>query len=1001
MELVHSIQVRAEDAGEVALAIARRFRTLGWKVVRDPKGRGAPASSGDPDGLRRFLISPSERGWVTILPSGAPDAGPDSLVAFLARDLDTVALWFERVRRGATETGSGEPDERLAYEIYWKNKRIDRQDMPEAESGKAPSAYPTLIDGDLQSLGFFMPAGTKHPKLTVAELPRHYPKYAGEKAYLGRFAKIVTAADYPMLWCTYSRVWEPEAPEMERLETWGHLGFQKEDGRSAAARLTHGDPAARRGAVEALASCAADEARPGLQAALADDDAEVRLAAATVVAARPDRGLAQDLADRLADEDVRVRAAAARALRDMGVKETAEALMEVALEDEVEVRRAAIAALAHVDGDAKVRQTLAAAARKDKDAEVRRWAAEGLGAAPMAEVQAELVKLLADKDAAVRAAAARAAARAGAAMPAETDPKKTAKLVSKLVEAVRKVASKDPDEETRADAIRALRALAPDDKEAIDLAMKLAAQHVKAGDLKDLAVRLPRGEAYPNRDKRIAAALHKRVEKEPTAEAIVALGNQADEKLFDAMKDLVHKLWAKSPEEEGISRAVLGSLAEARAAIPYALSRLDDAAALPLLLKILDLEQHRTAPEDAARAAAEDHWRIETVFGATEAILALLPKLKPEAVEKVKEKFTGWLGAPGVTLDAAGAAMRRAALLAFGAPITSIASGADLAPVPAVAPAVAVPVKVGKKGTVVAASSASTTTPASSKAVSPMTAPALPNKPIVGIVRGLLADIRWPEAAAVLARQFGPKAAPVLANALGKGIDKEVRLARKGGYSKRDAELVGAQRRGILLALRELKDTSVVPAIVRLLALESIRAGKVERKTETSLLGITVSTLQALTGYKFGAEPQRWQEVATGKLPLVAEPPKKAAAPALAKKAGGTVTKLPVKKAAAKKPATKSKAPAKAKPAAKAKKSAKPAAKAKPKKAAKVAKAKKPLKAKGAKKAPVRKAAKSASAKKGGLRSLVVRAVKFARTGARKVSAPRRMAAYSARSNAR
>ena len=123
-ERFHTIQVRAEDAAEVALAIARRFRTLGWKVVRDPKGRGAPTASGDPDGLRRFLISPSDRGWVTILPSGIPDTGPDSLVAFLAKDVESVALWMERSVEGE--------EEKLTYEVYWKNKRIDRQDLPRA-----------------------------------------------------------------------------------------------------------------------------------------------------------------------------------------------------------------------------------------------------------------------------------------------------------------------------------------------------------------------------------------------------------------------------------------------------------------------------------------------------------------------------------------------------------------------------------------------------------------------------------------------------------------------------------------------------------------------------------------------------------------------------------------------------------------------------------------------------------------------------------------------------
>ena len=948
-ERVHSIQVRAEDAGEVALAIARRFRTLGWKVVRDPKGRGAP-TSGDPDGLRRFLISSSERGWVTILPSGAPDAGPDSLVAFLARELDTVSLWLDRTRRAQTETGSGEVEERLAYEIYWKNKRIDRQDLPQLESGKIPTPYPTLIDQDLQALSSFMPAGQKHPKLTVAELPRFYPKYAGEKAFLGRFQKLVTAADYPMLWCTYSQVWNPAAPEQERLETWGHLGFQKEDGRSAAARLTHGDPAARRGAVEALASCSPDEARPGLQAALADDDAEVRLAAASVVALRPDRGLSQDLADRLADEDVRVRAAAARGLREMGIPETAEPLQEVALEDEVEVRRAAIAALAHIDV-ASARATLIAAARKDKDPEVRRWAAEGLGRATFAEAAPELGKLLADKDAAVRATSARSLARATA---------RPEKAPAKLVDALRKVASKDPSEETRADAIRTLRALAPEDKEGLDLAMKLAATQAKAGDLKDLAVKLSRGQEFPTRDKRITTALLKRIEKEPSADAIIALGNQGDDRLLDAVKSLISRLWGKTPDEEGIAKSAQAGLAEARAAVPYALARIQEVAIAPLLLKILDLERARKAPEDKIAANAEENWRVSTCFTATEALLALAPQLKAAELEKVNERFTVWLGEPGAVLDAGGSALRRAALLAFGAPAQVVATDPS-APAPMPVPVVpATPVKIGKNAS---AKIAAPAVPA--KPVVVLVPPALPNKAIIPIARGMLADMRWPEAAQVLSRQLGFKAAPLLAAALEKGIDKEVRVTKKGGYSKRDAELVATQRRGIILALRELKDLTVIPTIVRLLTLEALRAGKIERKTESSLLGITITTLQSLTGYKFGAEPQRWQEVATGKLPLVAEPPKKSAAPA--KK--GSVTALPAgKKGAA--PAT-------------AKKSAVPAKKAAPVKPA--SKAKVVAKGKPAAKKPVAK--KPASKLRKPAKA----------TGAKKVSQPRRMAAKSAR----
>src|SRR5439155_18781224 len=89
------------------------------------------------------------------------------------------------------------------------------------------------------------------------------------------------------------------------------------------------------------------------------------------------------------------------------------------------------------------------------------------------------------------------------------------KLSPDTLKKVRRIATKDASEEARGVAVKALRMLAPDDADGLDLAMKLAAAQVKAGDLKELAVKLPRGQAFPMRDKRIAQALYKRVEKEP------------------------------------------------------------------------------------------------------------------------------------------------------------------------------------------------------------------------------------------------------------------------------------------------------------------------------------------------------------------------------------------------------------------------------------------------------------------------------------------------------
>lgn len=895
-ERFHTIQVRAEDAAEVALAIARRFRTLGWKVVRDPKGRGAPTPAGDPDGLRRFLISPSDRGWVTILPSGAPDTGPDSLVAFLAKDLEAIALWTEREVDGEQE--------HLTYEVYWKNKRIDRQEKPLAPGTVGP-AYPTLIDQDLLSLNGFMHAGQKHPKITVADLPRFYPKYAGDKAYIGRFKKLVTSADYPMLWGAYFNAWKDNSAEAARLESWGHLGFQKEDGRSAAARLTHGDPSARRGAVEALASCSLEEARPGLQAALADDDAEVRLAAASVLAARPDKGLAQDLADRMADEDVRIRTAAARALRDMAVASTAEALQDVVLEDELEVRRAAAAALSNI-AIASARTALVAASKKDKDPEVRRWAALGLGKASLSDVANDLTRLLGDKDEGVRAAAARSVAtahalEAAAPAPAKPDAKAAAakKLSPKLVDALRKAAKKDKDEEVRSAAVRSLAALLPADEEARDLAMQLVAAQVKNGDLRDLAEKLPAGTYHDYQDKRIVTALLKRLEKQPTADVILSLSNQNDERVAEAIVGLLPRLWAKS-DETGRNQVL--AIAESRAAATWAIVRQQTPAMLPLLLRVLDLERTRKAPEDPSLLVDDEHARVTTCFTAIEAILDLLPTARPGDAEKVTERLRSWLGeiakkpaeGAAVAAEEPGAAvLKRVALVAYGRAEKPLPP-----PPPSPLPVpVVIPVKGAKGAKAVPAAPVAPVAKAPKLPVIPglITRPALVDKQVVLIVRPLVHDVRWPEAAMVLARQTGSRSVPVLVGALTRSIDREVRLAKKGGYSRRDSELVGNHRRGIVLAFKELKDTAAVPVLVRLLALESLRAGKVERRAETSLLGVTISALQSITNYKFGAEPQRWQEVASGKLPLIAEPPKKAPVQE-AKPAKKPVAKKPVAK---------------------------------------------------------------------------------------------------------
>jgi HEAT repeat protein len=270
-----------------------------------------------------------------------------------------------------------------------------------------------------------------------------------------------------------------------------------------------------------------------------------------------------------------VRIAAAKALKDMGVPTTAEALQDVVLEDELEVRRAAAAALSNIPLPS-ARAQLVTASKKDKDPEVRRWAATGLGRAPLSEVANDLARLLTDKDAAVRAAAARAVAGAhetelAAAKPDAKGVKPAPKkLAEKLVDAVRKAAKKDKDEDVRSSAVRSLAVLLPQDEEARDLAMQLVAGNVKTGDLRELATKLPAGVLHEAQDKRIVTALLKRLEKAPSAEVILALANQNDERVPEAIHGLIGRLWGKVEET---TRAQVLAVAEARQAVTYALVR--------------------------------------------------------------------------------------------------------------------------------------------------------------------------------------------------------------------------------------------------------------------------------------------------------------------------------------------------------------------------------------------------------------------------------------------
>ena len=160
---------------------------------------------------------------------------------------------------------------------------------------------------------------------------------------------------------------------------------------------------------------------PALMAALKDSDVQVRRAAAQALANHEDPRAVPALIDALKDSDAEVRATSAMALGQLEDKRAGAPLVALLKDGNVEVRRAALYALQGIEAEVPVEAIVAALG--DADDEMRQ-AALGLALSRLHRDGEEespadprfvalFTRLLADRDADVRAQAAMALAEAG------------------------------------------------------------------------------------------------------------------------------------------------------------------------------------------------------------------------------------------------------------------------------------------------------------------------------------------------------------------------------------------------------------------------------------------------------------------------------------------------------------------------------------------------------------------------------------------------------------
>jgi HEAT repeat protein len=281
---------------------------------------------------------------------------------------------------------------------------------------------------------------------------------------------------------------------------------------SAAARvereLRQEDPELRRRAAESIADLPGGAARRLLDIALADQNADVRLAAAGVAVRLRAQGLGSRLSVWLADPDSRIRLSAAEALAarpdplalgalgrassdaDAGVRAAVARALGASLRPEAvvpllgrlddpvpEVRRQVVLSLGRLRDARAVIPLLAKV--EDPAGVVRRAAARALGALGDARAVGALVLVLRDSDESVRVAAVEAVGRLG-------DPSAASSVIAALA---------DPAEAVRSAAVRALGRLGTPEATAAVVA-ELARETVDPSALIG-ALRLSRERALP------------------------------------------------------------------------------------------------------------------------------------------------------------------------------------------------------------------------------------------------------------------------------------------------------------------------------------------------------------------------------------------------------------------------------------------------------------------------------------------------------------------------
>ena len=104
-------------------------------------------------------------------------------------------------------------------QALWHVMRLSDEELPlwECANGgdeEVPVALPTMPIGQEVMTDY---------ATTTLSLKKHPVSLVRDHL---KTLKIVTAADYPMVWGSYTNAWKDNTTEAARLESWGHLGFR-------------------------------------------------------------------------------------------------------------------------------------------------------------------------------------------------------------------------------------------------------------------------------------------------------------------------------------------------------------------------------------------------------------------------------------------------------------------------------------------------------------------------------------------------------------------------------------------------------------------------------------------------------------------------------------------------------------------------------------------------------------------------------------------------------